>query len=120
MKEPMGKQLEEDEIWQSYRDKPRIIDDRFLEDIPWERLQKPPDNIVAVIRYMRDVEMYSHDVFFDELMKTPSGRDPILSGFIDRWSEEKGRHGELFTQMLRQWQSVDSGYRHPVSTVTGR
>ena len=50
--------------------------------------------LVPVLLYMRDVETLT-DMYHRELRRTPTGRDPVISKFMERWGieEDNARRG---------------------------
>ncbi|MEP7037606.1 MAG: ferritin-like domain-containing protein [Acidobacteriota bacterium] len=50
---------------------------------------------------MRDVEALT-DMYYEELRRTPTGKDPIISKFMERWSVEEQTHGELLNRFLNE------------------
>jgi hypothetical protein len=56
---------------------------------------------------MRDVEVLT-DMYHRELRRTPTGKDPIISKFMDRWGVEEVFHGEIINRFLCE-AGIDSG-----------
>jgi len=54
-----------------------------------------------VLLYMRDIEYYT-DMYYRELLRTPTGRDPVIRKFMDRWSIEELHHGNLLNRFLNE------------------
>jgi hypothetical protein len=50
---------------------------------------------------MRDVESFT-DLYYKELLRTPTGKDPVIRKFMERWSVEEGEHGELLNRFLAE------------------
>lgn len=48
---------------------------------------------------MRDVESYT-DVYYRELLRTPTGSDPVIKRFMERWVVEEADHAELLNRFL--------------------
>ncbi|MDP3771409.1 MAG: acyl-ACP desaturase [bacterium] len=73
----------------------------FVASIPWSdvRRHELKMEFVPVIRYMRDVESFT-TIYDAELRKTPTGRDPVIRAFLDRWSAEEPVHGALLHRFL--------------------
>jgi len=40
--------------------------------------------------------------YYSELMRTPTGRDPVIKKFMDRWSVEELHHGNLLNRFLEE------------------
>lgn len=86
-----------------YEKQPRALTDKFISDINWSEVGKYPldEKFVPVLMYMRDVETLT-DVYYDELRRTPTGKDPIIRKFMERWSQEEQTHGELINRFLNE------------------
>ncbi len=93
-------QTEEEAIhW--YENQPRVLTKEFLESIPWSDVKKHEINekFIPVLFYMRDVERLT-EVYYRELLATPSGRNPMVRRFIDKWSAEEPVHGDTLNRFL--------------------
>ena len=111
------------EILDRYESQPRTLTDEFIAGIPWDKVADHPidDRLVPVLLYMRDVETLT-DMYHRELRRTPTGRDPIVAKFMERWGVEEVTHGEVLNRFLNEigistderWQSQ---IRRSVSTV---
>lgn len=86
-----------------YESHDRVITNNFLATIPWQDVKKNPvpETLIPVIRYMRDVESYT-PVYFDQLMRSPTGRNPAIRDFMERWVTEEPLHGELLNRFLEE------------------
>lgn len=86
-----------------YEKQPRALTDEFIGKIDWSAVGKYPldKRFVPVLLYMRDVETLT-DVYYDELRRTPTGKDPIIRKFMERWSAEEQTHGELINRFLNE------------------
>ncbi|HXG83749.1 MAG TPA: ferritin-like domain-containing protein [Pyrinomonadaceae bacterium] len=86
-----------------YEKQPRTLDEKFIGNIDWNSVKDYPldEKFVPVLLYMRDVETLT-DVYYDELRRTPTGKDPIISKFMERWSCEEQTHGELLNRFLNE------------------
>ena len=84
-----------------YERQPRTLTDEFISGIPWGEIKDHPldERLVPVLMYMRDVESLT-DMYYRELRRTPTGRDPVIRKFMDRWGEEELTHGELLNRFL--------------------
>ena len=60
-----------------------------------------------MLLYFRDVEKFT-DVYFNELVKTPTGRDPYIRQFMEKWRFEEDLHGELLNRFINEY-----GYSTP-------
>jgi len=106
-----------------YEKQPRTLTKEFIGNINWKDVKNYPLNekFIPVLFYMRDVETLT-DVYYEELRRTPTGRDPIISKFMERWSVEEQTHGELLNRFLNEagietddkWQEK---VRNQVSTI---
>ena len=86
-----------------YEKQPRTLTDEFIGAIDWSSVGKYPldEKFVPVLLYMRDVETLT-DVYYEELRRTPTGKDPIIRKFMERWSVEEQTHGELINRFLNE------------------
>jgi Mn-containing catalase len=50
---------------------------------------------------MRDVETLT-DMYHRELLRTPTGKDPHISKFMERWGVEEITHGEVLNRFLNE------------------
>ena len=86
-----------------YEKQPRTLTNEFIGGIRWEDVKKYPldKKFIPVLLYMRDVEALT-DMYYEELRRTPTGKDPIISKFMERWSVEEQTHGELLNRFLNE------------------
>jgi len=86
-----------------YERQPRAITKEFVNDIPWREIRNHPLNsaFVPVLFYMRDVEFFT-DMYYKELLRTSTGKDPVIRKFMDRWSVEEMQHAELLNRFLNE------------------
>ena len=86
-----------------YEKQPRTLTNEFISNINWSEVGKYPldEKFVPVLLYMRDIETLT-DVYYDELRRTPTGKDPIIRKFMERWSAEEQTHGELINRFLNE------------------
>jgi hypothetical protein len=102
-----------------YEKQPRTLTPEFISRINWADVRKYPldARFVPVLLYMRDVETLT-DMYYRELRRTPTGKDPVISKFMERWSKEEQTHGELLNRFLNEagveetgdkWQSQVKG-----------
>ncbi len=91
----------ENDVLDWYERQPRAISKDFVNSIPWHEVRNHPLNsaFVPVLFYMRDVEFFT-DIYYKELLRTPTGRDPVIRKFMDRWSVEELQHAELLNTFL--------------------
>ena len=86
-----------------YERQPRALTREFVDNIPWRDISNHALNaaFIPVLIYMRDVEYFT-DIYYRELMRTPTGKDPVIKRFMDRWSVEENQHGELLNRFLAE------------------
>jgi len=91
------------EVLDWYERQPRTLTDEFIGNIAWHDVKNHPldTRFVPVLLYMRDVEALT-DVYYKELLRTPTGKDPIISKFMERWNVEEVTHGELINRFLNE------------------
>jgi rubrerythrin len=86
-----------------YEQQPRALSKEFIDSIPWTEVQNYPLNpaFVPVLLYMRDVESFT-EVYYRELLRTPTCRNPHIRKFMDRWSVEENEHANLLNRFLNE------------------
>ncbi len=86
-----------------YEKQPRALTRDFVNHIPWREVSNYALNpaFVPVLTYMRDVEYFT-DIYYRELLRTPTGKDPIIRKFMDRWSVEENQHADLLNRFLSE------------------
>lgn len=91
------------EIYDWYAKEPRFLSKAFLDAIPWHevRTHEVRPELVGILYYMRDVEKLT-DVYFDELQKTPTGKNAPIQAFMERWKGEESLHGDLLNRFLEE------------------
>jgi len=84
----------------------RSLTPEFISAIPWNKVKDHPldPRLIPVVLYMRDVETLT-DMYHRELLRTPTGKDPHISKFMERWGVEEITHGEVLNRFLNE-----SGY----------
>jgi len=117
------------EVLEWYEKQPRALTGEFISSINWSDVRKYPldKKFVPVLLYMRDVETLT-DVYYEELRRTPTGKDPIISKFMERWSAEEQTHGEVLNRFLNEsgietdenWQKQVVGSVSTSYTITNR
>src|SRR3972149_4167423 len=94
---PLGVPLFEtdQDVLQWYERQPRAVSKEFVDSIPWKEVRNHQINpaFVPVLFYMRDVEFFT-DIYYKELLRTPTGKDPVIRKFMERWSVEEIQHAE--------------------------
>lgn len=93
----------ERDVLEWYERQPRAITKEFVNSIPWPEVRNHPLNpaFVPVLFYMRDVEFFT-DMYYKELLRTPTGKDPVIRKFMDRWSVEEMQHADLLNRFLNE------------------
>lgn len=86
-----------------YERQPRALSREYVSNIRWNEIKDYPLNeaFVPVLIYMRDIEYFT-DMYYTELLRTPTGRDPVIKKFMDRWSVEELHHGNLLNRFLEE------------------
>lgn len=91
------------EVLDWYEQQPRSLTNDFIENIEWNDVRNYPldERFIPVLIYMRDVEVLT-DMYYEELRRTPTGKDPIISKFMERWGIEEITHGEVINRFLNE------------------
>ncbi|MGH9883485.1 MAG: acyl-ACP desaturase [Pyrinomonadaceae bacterium] len=91
------------EVLEWYERQPRALSKDFVDSIPWGDVPRYPLNpaFVPVLLYMRDVESFT-EVYYQELLRTPTCRNPHIRKFMDRWSVEENEHANLLNRFLNE------------------
>ncbi|MEK7722904.1 MAG: ferritin-like domain-containing protein [Acidobacteriota bacterium] len=86
-----------------YEKQPRTLTPEFISEIPWNEVKNYPldKTLVPVLLYMRDVEVLT-DMYYEEMKRTPTGKDPAISKFMERWGVEEITHGEVIDRFLNE------------------
>ncbi|MFN0277052.1 MAG: acyl-ACP desaturase [Pyrinomonadaceae bacterium] len=118
-----------------YEGQERTLTPEYISAIPWHEVKNHPldKRFVPVLLYMRDVETLT-EMYHRELQRTPTGRDPYISKFMERWGIEEVTHGEVLNRFLNEagfetgdkWQSqihrnvtnVYNSYTYLITTLT--
>lgn len=91
------------EVLDWYERQPRALSKEYVNSIEWNEIKNHPVNpaFIPVLIYMRDIEYFT-DMYYQELRRTPTGKDPIIRKFMDRWSIEELHHGNLLNRFLEE------------------
>lgn len=91
------------EVLDWYDRQDRALTDEFIGNIEWSKVRDHPfdKRLIPVILYMRDVETLT-DMYWQELRRTPTGRDTVISKFMERWGIEEITHGEVLNRFLNE------------------
>lgn len=86
-----------------YERQERALTDEFIGAVPWEKVNDTPfdECFVPILFYMRDVETLT-DMYHRELLRTPTGKDPHIRKFMERWGVEEITHGEVLNRFLNE------------------
>ena len=91
------------EVLDWYERQPRALSKEFLRSLAWSEVKDHPLNpdFIPVLLYMRDIEYFT-DMYYRELLRTPTGKDPVIRKFMDRWSVEENEHAEALNRFLNE------------------
>jgi hypothetical protein len=91
------------EVLDWYERQPRALSKEYVNNIRWKEIKNYSINpaFVPVLIYMRDIEYFT-DMYYQELRRTPTGKDPIIRKFMDRWSIEELHHANLLNRFLEE------------------
>ncbi len=91
------------DVLEWYESQERSLTPEFIASIPWERVNEHPldEQFIPILFYMRDVETLT-DMYHRELLRTPTGKDPHISKFMERWGVEEITHGEVLNRFLNE------------------
>jgi hypothetical protein len=91
------------EVLEWYERQPRALSKEYVNSIRWNEIKNYSLNpaFVPVLVYMRDIEYFT-DMYYQELRRTPTGKDPVIKKFMDRWSIEELHHGNLLNRFLEE------------------
>lgn len=92
------------EVLDWYERQPRALTPEFIGEIPWSSVKSHPldERFIPVLLYMRDVETLT-DMYHRELVRTPTGKDPVIAKFMERWGVEEVTHGEVINRFLNEY-----------------
>jgi rubrerythrin len=93
----------ETDVLEWYERQPRALSREFIDSIEWKEVKNYELNpaFIPVLVYMRDVESFT-ELYYKELLRTPTGRDPVIRKFMDRWNTEEAEHGEVLNRFLAE------------------
>ena len=86
-----------------YERQTRTLTPEFISSIPWHKVKDTPidEKLIPILFYMRDVETLT-DMYHRELLRTPTGKDPHIGKFMERWGLEEITHGEVLNRFLNE------------------
>ena len=93
----------EKEVLSWYERQPRSVTQAFTADFPWAEVKhhRLDPAFIPVLLYMRDVESFT-DIYYREALRTPTGKDPVIRRFMERWVVEEADHGDLLNRFLAE------------------
>lgn len=91
------------DVYDWYERQQPVFTKEGIESIPWNDVRKYPldERFIPVLLYMRDVETLT-DMYHRELLRTPTGKDPYIGRFMERWGHEEVIHGEVLNRFLNE------------------
>ena len=97
-----------------YEKQPRTLTNEFINSVKWHEVKNYPldEKFIPVLLFMRDVEVLT-DMYHQEMLRTPTGKDPYISKFMERWGIEEITHGEVIDRFLNE-----AGYETPKNWKT--
>jgi len=104
-----------------YERQERTLTDEFINNLPWNEVRNTPvdEKFIPVLLYMRDVEVLT-EMYHQELRRTPTGRDPVIAKFMERWGIEEVTHGQVINRFLNEmgYETPDDWQRQTHKNVT--
>lgn len=93
----------EKEVLDWYERQSRSLTKTFVSQFPWAKVRNNflDPAFVPVLVYMRDVESFT-DIYYREMLRTPTGKDPSLRRFMERWVVEEAGHAEALNRFLQE------------------
>ena len=91
------------DVLEWYERQERTLTPEFIGSIPWDNVKdhQVDEKLIPILLYMRDVETLT-DMYHRELLRTPTGKDPHISKFMERWGIEEITHGEVLNRFLNE------------------
>ncbi|MBC7796064.1 MAG: acyl-ACP desaturase [Pyrinomonadaceae bacterium] len=91
------------EVLKWYENQEPTLTKEFIDNLPWDEVRNCPISakLIPVLVYMRDVETLT-EIYHQQLLRTPTGKDPIIGKFMERWGTEELVHGELLNRFLSE------------------
>ncbi len=91
------------EVFDWYDRQSPVFTKEGIASIPWSDVRKYPldERFIPVLLYMRDVETLT-DMYHREMLRTPTGKDPYIGRFMERWGHEEVIHGEVLNRFLNE------------------
>ena len=91
------------DVYDWYERQQPVFTTAGISAIRWDDVRKYPldKRFIPVLLYMRDVETLT-DMYHRELQRTPTGKDPYIGRFMERWGVEEVIHGEVLNRFLNE------------------
>ena len=91
------------DVYDWYEKQQPVFTKKGIDRIPWKEVRNHPldERFIPVLLYMRDVETLT-DMYHRELLRTPTGKDPYIGRFMERWGVEEVIHGEVLNRFLNE------------------
>jgi hypothetical protein len=91
------------DVYDWYEKQQPVFTKEGMDAIPWHEVRDHPldERFIPVLLYMRDVETLT-DMYHRELLRTPTGKDPYIGRFMERWGVEEVIHGEVLNRFLNE------------------
>jgi hypothetical protein len=109
------------EVLDWYERQTRSLTKEFIDNIPWHEVKDHPldPRFVPVLLYMRDVEKFTEE-YHNHMLKTPTGKDPYICKFMERWGVEECTHGDVLNRFLNEagYPTEDKWYEHLKRDIT--
>lgn len=96
----MQRQRTQEEIFGEYSAAKRTITPEFLASVNIGAIGPLSFQIRNILTYMQSIEGAVWGVYFKELDRTPTGKNPYVGKFLRTWLEEEGRHAKLLADVL--------------------
>lgn len=86
-----------------YEGQERALTPEYISNIDWDDITNHPidEGLIPVLIYMRDIEILT-EMYHEELLRTPTGKDKIIARFMERWGIEEITHGQLINRFLNE------------------
>ncbi len=109
------------EVLDWYERQERSLTKEFIDNIPWDEVKNYhlDERFVRVLLYMRDVEKFTEE-YHNHMLRTPTGKDPVIRKFMERWGVEECTHGDVLNRFLNEagYPTEDKWYEHLKRDIT--
>lgn len=91
----------EKEVLNWYERQTRTLTKKFVSEFPWAEIRNTPidPSFIPILIYMRDVESFT-EIYHSEVLRTPTGKDPVIKRFMERWVVEEADHANVLNRFL--------------------